>query len=179
MTDDTPLPSHWSIDLLIEDETWLRLCPPVEALVMEVSRVVGEDPDVVAHVRSGSTVAISLASDDRVKGLNAQYRGKDKPTNVLSFPNDDSVALPGEPPHLGDIMLARGVVEAEALDQNKSIENHIAHLVTHGLLHLVGYDHIEDEDADMMEGLEADILARMGITNPYTAPSPDEKERAR
>lgn len=179
MTDDPALPDTWTIDLLLEDESWLVLCPSVEALVHEVARVVGEDTDVSSHTKAGASVAISLAADERVRGLNKQYRGKDAPTNVLSFPNEDDFDVPGEAPHLGDIILARGVVEREAREQGKSIENHIAHLVIHGLLHLVGYDHIDDTDAEEMESLEADILARMGVPNPYATSSTDEKEHAR
>lgn len=179
MNDDPALPAYWTIDLLLEDESWRVLCPPVEALVHEVARVVGLDTHVTSQVKAGSSVAISLADDERVRGLNKQYRGKDAPTNVLSFPNEDDFDMPGEVPHLGDIVLARGVVEREAREQGKSIENHIAHLVTHGLLHLVGYDHIDDVDAEEMENLEADILAHMGVPNPYAMSSVDEKEHAR
>ena len=97
--------------------------------------------------------------------LNKQYRNKNKATNVLSFPADLPEMI--EPLLLGDLVICQPIVEQEAKDQHKEIENHWAHLVIHGCLHLLGYDHIQDNDAEEMETLEINILKKFGINNPY------------
>ncbi|MGL5815835.1 MAG: rRNA maturation RNase YbeY [Aeromonas sp.] len=110
-------------------------------------------------------VTVRLVDEAESRELNHSYRGKDKPTNVLSFPFE---APPGmELPLLGDLVICRQVVEAEAIEQNKPLMAHWAHMVVHGSLHLLGYDHIEDEEAEEMEQLERDILQEMGIPDPY------------
>ena len=119
-------------------------------------------------------VAVRLTSDDEVHTLNRQYRGKDKATNVLSFPmiqpdlldtvtqnSDDGEVL------LGDIVLAHGVCAAEALDKGVSTEHHATHLIVHGVLHLLGHDHGGDAEAEAMEAIERDALASLGIADPY------------
>ncbi|WP_294287141.1 rRNA maturation RNase YbeY [uncultured Sphingomonas sp.] len=119
-------------------------------------------------------IAVRLTSDDEVHTLNRQYRDKDKPTNVLSFPmvqpdlldtvtqgSDDGEVL------LGDIVLAHGVCTAEAADKGVSVEDHATHLIVHGTLHLLGHDHGTDAEAEVMEGLERDVLAGLGIADPY------------
>lgn len=119
-------------------------------------------------------VAVKLTSDAEVRQLNAQYRGKDKPTNVLSFPlvqadlleaqsngDDDGEIL------LGDIVLARCVCIAEAAEKNISVADHAAHLIVHGTFHLLGYDHMEEAEAEAMEALEIDALRSIGIADPY------------
>jgi probable rRNA maturation factor len=115
-------------------------------------------------------VAISFISDNEMQTLNAQYRGKDKPTNVLSFPMiedfSDLKRWP-EPLELGDIVLAYETTSQEAFDEGKSLSDHTSHLLIHGLLHLFGYDHMTKKDAKEMEGLEVAILAELGIENPY------------
>jgi probable rRNA maturation factor len=126
--------------------------------------------DAIAASLDKADVSLSvLFTDDRaMQALNLQWRGKDKPTNVLSFPAPPAPSPPGEPKHLGDIVLAHGVVAAEAQAQNKSIHHHIAHLLVHGCLHLLGYDHENDCDAKAMETREIAILKRLGIDNPYS-----------
>lgn len=114
--------------------------------------------------RSGS-LTILLAGDDRLQELNEKYRRKAAPTNVLSFP-----ALRNGEAYLGDIAVAFGVTSREAADSNKALRDHTAHLVVHGVLHLLGYDHVTAKDARVMEALEVDILGRMGIGDPYAAP---------
>ena len=119
-------------------------------------------------------VAVSFVDDAGIQELNAQYRGKDKPTNVLSFPmiDDFSVldkqpAIAGMPIELGDIVLAFETITREAEMEGKSITDHVAHLLVHGMLHLFGYDHMTAKDAKEMEGLEVAILAGIGIADPY------------
>ena len=117
-------------------------------------------------------ISITLTGDEQVRALNAKWRGKDKPTNVLSFPMADerelkSASVAGAELLLGDIILARGVCEAEAAEKGVSIEDHAAHLLVHGTLHLLGYDHQRDDDAAEMEGLEVRALERLAIANPY------------
>ena len=112
-------------------------------------------------------VSIKFTSDAEVQTLNAEWRGKDKPTNVLSFPMAEPEDLAAAP-MLGDIVLARGVCEAEAADKRIEVESHAAHLVVHGMLHLLGYDHeTSDADAEEMEGIERRALASLGIADPY------------
>ena len=117
-------------------------------------------------------LSVRLASDDEVLSLNAEWRGKDKPTNVLSFPMAeeeelDAGAEQGPGLMLGDIILARGVCAAEAADKGVPLEDHAAHLMVHGMLHLLGYDHIDDDEAADMEAREVRALARLGIGDPY------------
>ena len=109
-------------------------------------------------------VTLVLSNDDEVRALNRNYRKKDKPTNVLSFP--DGVAHGDFISH-GDIVLAYETIAREADEQGKSFIHHAQHLVVHGVLHVLGYDHEDDGDAHAMEALEVRILARMGIANPY------------
>jgi len=124
--------------------------------------------------RSGRTVELSvrLADDEEVRALNAQWRGKDKPTNVLSFPLTEPYELEqaeDEGPELllGDIILARGVCEREAAEKHVTVEQHAAHLLVHGTLHLLGYDHRDEAEAADMESREVRALAGIGISDPY------------
>ena len=117
-------------------------------------------------------LSVRLTSDDEVHALNAQWRGKDTPTNVLSFPmaEDDELESPaGDGPELmlGDIILARGICAAEAMEKGVELESHAAHLMVHGTLHLLGYDHMDDDSAADMECREIRALARLGIADPY------------
>jgi probable rRNA maturation factor len=121
-------------------------------------------------------VSLVLADDEEVHALNQQWRAKDKPTNVLSFPmlNREEVlaaaAQPNAPAMLGDMILAHGVCAREAADKGIAVETHAAHLMVHGLLHLAGYDHeTSEDDAAEMEALETKALALMGIADPYAA----------
>lgn len=110
-------------------------------------------------------VTVRLVDEGESNELNLTYRGKDKPTNVLSFPFE---APPGiELPLLGDLVICRQVVEREAAEQGKPLEAHWAHMVVHGSLHLLGYDHIEDDEAEEMEQLERDIMNELGYADPY------------
>ena len=113
-----------------------------------------------------SEVTVRLVDEAESHELNLAYRGKDKPTNVLSFPFE---APPGieDLPLLGDLIICRQVVEQEAAEQGKPVEAHWAHMVVHGTLHLLGYDHIQDDEAEEMEGIETEIMLAMGYADPY------------
>lgn len=110
-------------------------------------------------------LTIRIVDEAESQQLNADYRGKDSPTNVLSFPFDAPPEVPL--PLLGDLIICTTVVEKEAREQGKPSTAHWAHMVIHGCLHLLGYDHIKDEDADVMENLERQILASLGFPDPY------------
>jgi probable rRNA maturation factor len=117
-------------------------------------------------------LSVRLTGDDEVHALNSEWRGKDKPTNVLSFPMAEEEELaaatePGPELLLGDIVLARGVCEAEADEKEIPLERHAAHLMVHGTLHLLGHDHMDDDSAADMEAREVRALARLGIADPY------------
>jgi probable rRNA maturation factor len=115
-------------------------------------------------IRGDATVSVALSSDAEVAALNAQYRGKAKPTNILSFP-----AGFGAPDgFLGDIILAEETVCREAQEQGTPLVHHVQHLVVHGVLHLLGFDHENKSDAERMEALEIGILKALGVANPYT-----------
>lgn len=112
-----------------------------------------------------SEVTIRIVGDDESGQLNGQYRGKNGPTNVLSFPFEAPAGI--TVPLAGDLVICAPVVEKEAKDQHKALEAHWAHMVVHGMLHLQGYDHIDDNDAEVMEALEVRLLAQLGYGNPY------------
>ncbi|MBP0440521.1 rRNA maturation RNase YbeY [Tianweitania sediminis] len=114
-----------------------------------------------------SEISLLFTDDDAVQDLNREWRGKDKPTNVLSFPAFP--VAPGDPlpPMLGDIVLGCETVAAEARDENKPFDHHMTHLLVHGVLHLLGYDHEDEEQAEEMEGLEVRILSSLAIPDPY------------
>jgi probable rRNA maturation factor len=128
-------------------------------------------PDLALSDRA-IEISVTLTGDEEVRALNAKWRGKDKTTNVLSFPMADERDLAqanivGKELLLGDIILAHGVCEAEAIEKSVSVRDHAAHLLVHGTLHLLGYDHHEDRDAADMEAREVRALGRIGIANPY------------
>lgn len=144
-----------SLSIDVEDARWPDLARLAERCH---GATLGPDP---------RSVDLLFTSDAEVQEINRQWRGLDKPTNVLSFP---SAAMPlpeGEIQHLGDVVLAFETVTAEAAAQNKPFENHVAHLIVHGLLHLLGWDHETDDEAEAMERREREILATLGIPDPY------------
>ena len=112
-------------------------------------------------------VTVVVDDDERIRALNKLWRGLDKPTNVLSFPSPDT--QPGPVRTIGDIAISYETAAREATAEHKSLADHVAHLAVHGFLHLLGYDHESDDDAEEMEGLERVILARIGVSDPYVA----------
>jgi probable rRNA maturation factor len=168
------------IDILFEDAGWDAVMLQAQAEVAFAAALVelGLEPDQFA-------VSILACDDARIAALNAEFRGKPAPTNVLSWPSEDrAAATPGEMPHLprpnpvgppvelGDIALARETIAREAAQAGLPFERHLAHLLVHGLLHLLGFDHIHDADGDLMEGCETRILARLGVPDPYCRDGP-------
>ncbi|MFZ5670670.1 MAG: rRNA maturation RNase YbeY [Pseudomonadota bacterium] len=141
------------IEVEIADRAWTDALPDAEAVALRAAR---------AALDGEAGVAILLTADEAVADLNARFRGKAGPTNVLSFP------APENPEgHLGDIALAFGVCAREAAEQGKPLAHHLQHLVAHGVLHLVGYDHQTEAEAGEMEALERRILAGLGVPDPY------------
>jgi len=144
------------IEVEIEDEAWTGALP-------EAANVV-ERAAVAALGTVEGDVVVLLTDDAGVQDLNARFRDRDRPTNVLSFPAPESAA-----PHLGDLVLAYGVCATEATAQGKTLADHLSHLTVHGVLHLLGRDHEDDGEADEMEAEERAILASLGVADPYSA----------
>jgi len=140
--------------LVVEDEGW-RKDPETLKLIRRAARLALDHPP-----RRARTVTILLTGDKRLRELNHLFRGKSKPTNVLSFGSDD-------PSYWGDVAIALGVVRKEAKQQGKTLPAHAAHLTVHGLLHLKGYDHANKADRVSMEAVEILILSRLGMPDPY------------
>lgn len=163
------------VDTVVEDDRWEAVGLP--ALAESAARAalarLGLPPE-------GFEIVLLGASDERIAALNADFRGKPQPTNVLSWPSEErgaeaegappALPEPGEeePEPLGDIALAWETCAAEAEAAGKPVGEHVTHLVVHGVLHLLGYDHLRDGDATLMEGLEAEILASLGVADPYS-----------
>jgi probable rRNA maturation factor len=141
------------IDIVIADKSWRK---PGLAARLEAAATLA----LKQQKKPKANLTLLLADDTRLKELNRTFRGKNKPTNVLSFPS-------GERGYLGDVALAYGVTAREAKSGKKTLADHASHLVVHGVLHLLGYDHETDRDAKAMEPLEAKILAKLGISDPY------------
>ena len=142
---------------------------PDEAALFALSDSVVTTASELLKLKAAGPSELSLvfADDATVKALNAEWRGKDKPTNVLSFPAFPLKPGGRLPPLLGDVILAFETTACEAVQEGKPLDNHVSHLVLHGLLHLLGYDHETDADAEVMEALEIAILTNLAIPDPY------------
>ena len=163
------------VDTLIEDPRWQAL--DLDVLAEAAARATLTGAGLAAE---GYEISLLGCDDRRIAELNEDFRGKPQPTNVLSWPSDERGAPvdgarparpqpgpEGMPQELGDIAIAWETCEREAAEQGKTARDHVTHLLVHGTLHLLGYDHVRDGDAALMEGLETQILAAMGLANPY------------
>ena len=151
------------VDCVAESPLWEAL-PDAEAVVARAcaAAVAGGRTKLLPEVE----VAVLLADDAHVRRVNAEWRGLDKPTNVLSFPAAEPARI-GSSPMLGDLILAFETCAREAENDGKALCDHLAHLVVHGVLHLLGHDHMTDAEAESMEGLEVEVLASLGVPDPY------------
>jgi probable rRNA maturation factor len=147
------------IEVEIEDSAWTGALPDAVALV--------ERAALAALGAIGGDVVVLLTDDAAVRDLNARFRDRDQPTNVLSFPAAESAA-----PHLGDLVLAFGVCRGEAAAGGKTLTDHLTHLVVHGVLHLLGRDHETEAEAEAMEAEERTLLASLGVADPYSPNDP-------
>ena len=144
------------IEIEVEDAAWSAALPDAEDLVLRAATA-------ALGTLEGDLVVL-LTDDAEVQDLNARFREKDRPTNVLSFPAAESAF-----PHLGDVVLGYAYCAAEAEAQGKTLSDHLSHLVVHGVLHLLGRDHEDDAEAEEMEAEEREILASLGVADPYQA----------
>lgn len=152
------------IDISLEAGDWGD-----ESALLAIARAAAEATLEQFDFAGGQTSELSLlfTDDAHIQVLNAQWRSKDKPTNVLSFPAFDVGSEDELPPMLGDIVLARETILREAALENKPLEHHLTHLIVHGLLHLLGFDHETEDEAEEMEALERVVLAKLAIPDPY------------
>jgi len=152
------------VEVSVECELWAAL-PNAENLAAQAIDKARRVTKIKLH--KDAEVSVLLVDDARIRSLNAQWRNIDKATNVLSFPASAPGKLASNP-LLGDIVIAFETVQREARDESKSLANHVSHLVVHGFLHLIGYDHENEGDAETMEALEIKVLAGLKIANPYS-----------
>ena len=155
---------EFSVEVSVHCDAWLAACPEAEALAAAaaraaLSRAAGRLPGILGLV---------LTDDAEQQELNRTYRGRDAPTNVLAFAIGDPAPV-GSAVLLGDVVLAFATVEREATEQHKPLADHLRHLVVHGVLHLLGFDHQSAAEAEVMEAREVEILANLGVPDPYRA----------
>lgn len=165
-----------AVELIIEDPAWHThldegvidqcLSAALKALECVPPQAVREMEDTAPHIKPQLAV-LMFSNDQTVHELNKTYRGKDKPTNILSFPNTQYASEMDDDDHIGDCILALETITREAQEQSKSLSDHLTHLVIHGVLHLKGYDHETEAEACEMETLEKDLLSSFEIHNPY------------
>lgn len=164
-----------NVALRIDHEDWQIGVQEIDALCERAVRagwVAGRDALPKSDPLSGTLsspveISVVLSDDQNVRDLNREHRGKDAPTNVLSFPGDVENPFPGAEVLVGDVILAWETIAAEAAAAHKPVTDHVTHLLIHGVLHLLGYDHVREDDATVMERIEVDCLAGLGIEDPY------------
>jgi probable rRNA maturation factor len=167
-----------AIDIAVSCPAWKKLDFDAENLARKIAAL-GFDKALKPPAVGGRQVeiSVSLADDETIQALNKKYRGKDKPTNVLSFAaldaeeNQPASPVCAMPCALGDIIIAFETVKRESEAMNVPFRDHFTHLLIHGTLHLLGYDHLQENDAKVMEKLEISILSSLGIENPYAHPN--------
>lgn len=161
-------------DILVQSDKWHKALPNLDDLVQGICSKLFTHEQFKDYFPKDVELSIVFTDDAAIQELNASYRNKDKPTNVLSFPNFD--LEPGEPfPKqavpceciLGDVVIAIETVGREAKEQSKPLASHVSHMLVHGILHLLGYNHEAEKEAETMEALEVEILVQLGIGNPY------------
>ncbi len=169
--------NNFELNIDVEEEGWIKALPSLQELSEQIFDAVltyvkaHEDIDFL-QMNKPICVNLALSNDENIHALNAEFRHMDKPTNVLSFANIDDESFEEEIKiapqiELGDIMIALETMQHEAEEKQISLHDHYCHLFIHGLLHLLGFDHIEDDEAEYMESFEIAILAQMNIDNPY------------
>ena len=162
------------VDTVIEDPRWKATLPPLAETAARATLA------ALGLAADGYQIVVMGCDDARIAALNDEFRDKGTPTNVLSWPSDDrapdtpgaapDLPEPGDadtPAELGDIAIAWETCAREAADQGKTMPDHVTHLIVHAVLHLLGYDHVDDADATLMEATEIRVLANLGVTNPY------------
>jgi probable rRNA maturation factor len=165
----------WAPDVAVACEApgWTDALPDAEATCMAAAHAA---VDAAEFFAARAEISVVLADDSFVRDLNRDHRGHDRPTNVLAFPGETGDVGPSDAPCLlGDVVLAYGVVAGEANARGLALRDHVSHLVVHGVLHLLGYDHETDDEASVMEAREVEALARIGVADPY-AESPRDGE---
>lgn len=186
----TRLPFDIEFALTLEDDGWQALVSDLEAcardVILATLAALPEMQDMSCgdvQIRPVVEISLLLTADAHIQELNEAYRQKEGPTNVLSFPDTlinetslEEAALTGEPVILGDVIMALETVRSEAEVQKKDPTDHFRHLLAHGVLHLAGHDHIDENEAQIMEQLEIKILQGMGVANPYEVPDEQLKE---
>ena len=165
------------LNLCINENEWIPALPNYEEIsskIVELAVNYAEtrNPSELSKLQKTLSFNLCLSNNEEVRALNKEFRGKDKPTNVLSFANIDDCdferyAQQYPIVEMGDIIIALQTMQQEALEKKINLHNHFCHLLTHGILHLLGYDHIDDKEADYMENLEIEILRQINIDNPY------------
>lgn len=147
--------NNFQIDIFIHEGPWEDAFPALSVLAENAVN------ETLAHCEcAASEISLVFADDAFIQDLNKRYRNMDKPTNVLSFPQDDGI-------NLGDVILAFETIKKEAAEQDKTPQDHLTHLIVHGTLHLLGLDHENDDEAHQMESLEITVLEALGVKNPY------------
>ena len=152
------------IDILVEGGRWPRRGRLRKIATDAISAAISQSGTDLA---ADSELSIVFTNDDHIQDLNRMFRGKDKPTNVLSFPAAPAFGGKGAPSPLGDLVIAQETVAREAADQGLTFDDHLTHMIVHGFLHLLGYDHENEAEAVVMERLETAILAAIGVADPY------------